>query len=163
FTDSPLPQTLALHNDSRTCPCAGNSFTHFIPSGTDRIIASINPNGQDLGNTTVTAYVQPAAVIVNDCNNTSPNFQTAVMGRRFKITPTTQPSSNVNIRLYFSQTEFNNLSTASVNTTTANSNDNITTLNSIKATRFSASAGNSAYENGNFPDNCGRGNFYLYN
>ncbi len=107
--------------------------------------------------------MQSASIIVNDCNNSSANFQTAVMGRRFKITPTTQPSSNVNIRLYFSQTEFNNLSTASVSTTTANSNDNITALNSIKATRFSASTGNLAYENGTFPDNCGRGNFNLHN
>lgn len=164
FTDSPLPQTLANNNDSRTCPCAGNSFTHFIPSGTDRIIASINPNGQDLGNTTVTAYVQSAVFQLQDCNNSSPNFNVAAMGRRFKITPTTQPSSNVNIRLYFSTTEFTNLQNGSVINT--NPNDNIsstTAYNELKATRFSASAGNSAYENGNFPDNCGKGNFYLYN
>ncbi len=163
FSVSTAPLTLANDNDTRTCPCSGSAYTHFMPSGTNRIIASINPNGQNLGNTTVTAYVQSPSIIVNDCNNSSVNFQTAVMGRRFKITPTTQPSSNVNIRLYFSQTEFNNLSTASVSTTTANSNDNITTLNSIKATRFSASTGNLAYENGTFPDNCGRGSFNLYN
>lgn len=164
FSAQKNPTLLANDNDSKTCPCAGNSYTHFIPDGTTRIIASINPNGQNLGNTTVTAYVQSAAFQLQDCNNASANFNVAAMGRRFKVTPTTQPSSNVNIRLYFSTTEFTNLRSGSI--TNTNPNDNIssnTAYNELKATRFSASAGNSAYENGSFPDNCGRGNFYLYN
>jgi hypothetical protein len=67
-------------------------------------ILDINANGNDLGATTFNMY--------KNANAVRQNIGTYYLDRNFTITPTTQPSSNVDIRLYFTEAERLALETA---------------------------------------------------
>ena len=78
---------------------SGNNWIHFTSGG--KRIASINPNGQDLGSTTVDVYPYVGAVRTN--------ANQYYLDRNIVIRPTTQPSGNVSVRFYFTDTEAKNL------------------------------------------------------
>lgn len=84
-------------------PVSGNNWIHFT-SGGNRIV-SINPNGQDLGNTDVKVYINTGSVR-ND------GYQ-YYLDRNIVIQPTNAPTAPVSIRYYFLNTEANNLISAS--------------------------------------------------
>ena len=78
---------------------SGNNWIHFVSNG--KRIASINPNGQSLGNTSVDVY--PYVGPVRYQNNQY------YLDRNVVIRPSIQPGSNVRLRLYFTDTEAKNL------------------------------------------------------
>jgi hypothetical protein len=59
--------TLAVNNDNAVCLVNSNNFVHFYHSS-GRLLASINSNGQNLGNVTMTAYVDAAPALVPACD-----------------------------------------------------------------------------------------------
>lgn len=81
---------------------SGNNWVHFTVNG--NIIASIHPQGQNLGTTNVSVY-----------NNTNPvrfiNNQ-YYLDRNLVIRSANQPTDSVRIRLYFTDQEVNRLLTA---------------------------------------------------
>jgi hypothetical protein len=82
---------------------SGSNWIHFTSGGTR--IASINPNGQNLGNTEIKVYF----------NSTGSDRYSNVqyyLDRNIVIQPTNAPSGNVSVRFYFTDTEANNLITA---------------------------------------------------
>ncbi len=74
-----------------------NLYDPFI---SNRIICSVRDNGNNLGSINARVYVDAAPVNYNG---------TYLMARHFLITPTDQPVTPVNIRLYFTVAEFNAL------------------------------------------------------
>ena len=74
---------------------SGNGWIHFDVAG--KRIASINPNGQNLGNTDVKVYINKAAI--RDTNNQY------YLDRNIVIQPSIQPSSYVAVRYYFTDSE----------------------------------------------------------
>lgn len=150
----PQPTVLANHNDAVTCSVSGNNYIHFV-SG-NRLVMSINPNGANLGNVTATAYVDANVLNIQDCNATQPWFNTATLQRHFRAIPTNNPSGSISVRLYFAQSELSSLITAS--TSNQNTNDNVTAIGNLKMTKYSG-----LNEDGLFPNNCGNGNFSLFN
>jgi hypothetical protein len=161
LTDAEIPTTHALNNDEKTCPCSGNNFTHFIHPGTERLIMSINPNGQNLGDVTAYAYVQTPSIPIDECQSpNNPLYQTAAMGRRFKATAQHPPTAPVTVRLYFDNSEFNALVSASQ--ANANPFDDVNSLSDLFVTKFSASSNPHIYENHLFTDNCGNGAISLH-
>ncbi|MGN6418370.1 MAG: S8 family serine peptidase [Pseudobacter sp.] len=78
-----------------TQPVSGNNWTHFALSN-NRIV-SINPQGQDLGSTTVKLFRNTGAI-----RNNSGQYY---LDRNIVITPSTAPTSNVLVRFYFSDAE----------------------------------------------------------
>ncbi len=78
---------------------SGNSWTDFTINGNR--VASINPNGQDLGATTVSVYFNNGPV------RTSNNQY--YLDRNIVIQPTNPPTANVGIRYYFTDSEANRL------------------------------------------------------
>ncbi len=77
-----------------------NNWIHFNVGG-NRVV-SINPNGQDLGNTTVKVYFNTGTI------RFSGNKQ-YYLDRNIVIQPTNAPTGNISVRFYFLNSEMNKL------------------------------------------------------
>ncbi|MBS1759414.1 MAG: S8 family serine peptidase [Bacteroidetes bacterium] len=76
----------------------GNGWIDFIESGTNKLIASINPNGQNMGSTDVQSYINTGAVRINS--------DQYYHDRNITIKPATiHLSDSATVRLYFLDTE----------------------------------------------------------
>jgi PQQ-dependent dehydrogenase (s-GDH family) len=86
-----------------TINSANNNNNLWVPiTGPDGdIVAEINANGNNLGNVTTSFYVKTGATRVTGGQ--------AYLNRNITITPQTQPSTPVSIRLYLTNGELNNL------------------------------------------------------
>ncbi|WP_207512271.1 S8 family serine peptidase [Longitalea luteola] len=119
-----------------TQPVSGNNWIHFT-SGGNRI-ASINPHGQDLGNTEVKVYIN-GGTIRNDGSQ-------YYLDRNIVIQPANAPASPVSVRFYFLNTEANKLITATGCGT-------CTTISDAFAAGITQYSGLPAEENGSLADN----------
>ena len=144
--------SLANNNDSRTCYVNGNNaFVEFITSG--RSIIAINPGTQNLGDVTVTEYVNGTPIDVQACNTsavTQPQFTSAALGRHWVISSTIAPVTPIDVRLYIADADITSLA-ASANAN-ANPNDDVSGIGSLELSRYSG-----PNENGSFADNCNTG------
>lgn len=138
---------LAINNDSRTCRVTGNQWVHFV-EGNGRYIASVRGTtaGANLGDVTARAYVDGTVDLVPACADAS--YETAVLQRHWVITPTTNGAADV--RLPYSNTEFQNLATASV---TSSSPDDLVTYPNQNTMYLSKYSGPNNV-NANPDDNC---------
>jgi hypothetical protein len=84
-------------------PVSGNNWVNFDMGG--HRIVSINPNGQDMGNTRVNVFINTGAI--RDTNNRY------YLDRNIVIQPANPPSANVTVRYYFLDSEANKLINAS--------------------------------------------------
>ena len=116
----------------------GSNWIHFN-SGTTRV-ASINANGNNLGSTAVDVYPYTGAVRYR-------NYQYYV-DRNIVIRPTTQPTSDVTVRFYFTDTEAKSLLAATGCGVCSKPKDPY----ELGITKFSGLA---AQENGTLADNAG--------
>ena len=80
-------------------PVSGNGWTDFEQTG--KRILSINPNGQNLGNVNVTLFIDSGAI-----RDTSAQYYA---GRNWVIKAANQPTANVIVRYYFTDSEINKL------------------------------------------------------
>ncbi|HXB94688.1 MAG TPA: T9SS type A sorting domain-containing protein, partial [Puia sp.] len=78
---------------------SGNNWIDFSTAGTR--VASINPNGQDLGNTTVKVFFNSGPV-----RNDGKQYY---LDRNMVIRPTNTPTANVSVRFYFLDSEVDRL------------------------------------------------------
>jgi hypothetical protein len=101
----PTPDhALSGNNAQSTCTVNQNGYVHFLdPNG--KLIASINSNGQNLGEVIATSYVESSPLLVATCNNPNPLHSTSVLDRHWVITPEFQPVGPVEVLLPLSQTE----------------------------------------------------------
>ena len=84
-------------------PVSGSNWIHFN-SGGNRVV-SINPNGQDLGNTEVKVFIHPGPVRISS--------NQYYLDRNIVIQPTNVPAGNVTVRYYFLDSEMDSLINAS--------------------------------------------------
>lgn len=150
------PVRVASNLDQNTCLVNGNNWITFIAPSSDRAIVSINANGNNLGNVTATGYVNGTPIDVPACNNPQPLYTTTVMNRRWTIKPETQPSGPVDVRLYFTAAEYNQLKDFS--NINQNPNDDASSIAAMVLSKYSG-----LNENGSFADNCGNGVTTLHN
>lgn len=148
------------NGNQRTCLVNTNDWVHFyhMPGGglTPRLLASIHSGGQNLGNVTVTSYVESSPMLVPACGAvTNQTYFTSVLDRHWVITPQFQPTSDVKIRLPFKNTEFDDLVTKSA----ANQNqfDNVTTVADLKLSKYSGPNNVDNNARNNCPDQGGSG------
>lgn len=125
---------LGNDNESATCLVNQNGWIHFYHSS-GRLLASINSLGQDLGNVSVTSYVDVTNASVPACSNSNPIYNTSVMQRHWVITPSIQPSTPVQIRLPYSSAEFSSLT--GISTLNANPNDDVFIPADVKLNKYS--------------------------
>jgi len=145
----PSPGTnLGLNNESATCMVADNNWVHFYHSS-GRLLASVHSGGQNLGNVTVTSFVDGSSVLVPSCDYPSDmSYATNVMQRHWVITPTIQPSSPVLVKLPFYDSEYNNLM-GSANSN-LNGTDDVFMVSDIMLTKYAGPLN----VNSNALDNC---------
>jgi hypothetical protein len=117
---------------------SGSNWVHFN-SGATRI-ASINANGNSMGNTIVDVY--PYAGTVRIANNQY------YLNRNIVIRPSTQPTSNVTVRFYFTDAEAKSLLAATGCGACSKPKDPY----ELGVTKYSGAA---AQENGTLADNGG--------
>jgi glucose/arabinose dehydrogenase len=88
--------------DANTININASNCNYWVPvtDTNSNVIAEINANGNILGNVTTSLYVNTGAV------REQAGTQTLYLDRNITITPQTQPSSPVSIRLYLNNTEF---------------------------------------------------------
>lgn len=115
----------------------GSNWINFTSGG--NLVASINPMGQNMGNTTVSAYFNLTGVVRFDQNQ-------YYLDRNIVINPTNTLTDSVLVRFYYTDQE----ATAMVNATNCPTCTNITDAFVPGVTKFS---GNSSIENGTLADN----------
>lgn len=149
-----LPATataLSNNNESATCIVRNNNWIHFQHSS-GRLIASVQANYSN-PNTTITAtsYVAGSPGSIADCQNpTNGSLNKATLQRSWVMNASPAIAGNVTVRLYFSNSEFTNLSTAA--NSNSNPDDNVNTRADLQLTKYSGSN-----QDGIFGDNttCG--------
>ena len=100
--------TSALTSTSSSC-VQGSWKDFYNGSSSSQLICSIKDNGNNLGLTNVNVYTDAA---VSFCNGTP------YMQRHYVIKPQNQPGSAVQVRLYFTQAEFDAFNAASTTVNT---------------------------------------------
>lgn len=155
-----LPTTstnLSVNSDNATCYVNSNNWVHFYNSS-GRLIGSVNSDGQDLGNVTATSLVAGSPSTVTSCTQPwDPSWFNAVLARTFEISPTTQPTNPVSVRLYISQSEFDDYQNHAATVTTGNTNDEVATIADMGLTKHSGTT-----VNGNPANVCDAGtNIYV--
>lgn len=132
-----MGSNLSQNGEAATCVVNDNNYVHFFHSS-GRLLASINSNGQNLGNVQVTSYVVGAPIDVPACNTNSLEWTTTVMGRNWVITPQFQPTTPVTVILPFETSvggEFDQLAIqANAN---LNVNDDVAGIGSLKLSKYS--------------------------
>jgi hypothetical protein len=123
---------------------SGSNWIHFT-SGATRF-ASINPNGQNLGSTTVDVYPYAGAV-------RNHNYQ-YYLNRNIVVRPAIQPASNVSVRLYFTDAEAKGLIAATGCSGCSKPGDPY----ELGVTKYSGPA---IMENGTLSDNLPWGTYYF--
>jgi Subtilase family/Secretion system C-terminal sorting domain len=115
---------------------SGSGWTDFVSGG--KIVASINPQGQNLGSTNLNVYIFGGPV--RNVNNQYYH------NRNWVIQPTNAPTGAVKVRLYFLDNETNDL----INATGCAACSKPRSAYDLGVTRYS---GNPATENGDLGDN----------
>jgi subtilisin-like proprotein convertase family protein len=142
---------LSIDQDFATCLVNSGNWTHFY-NAAGRLIASVNSNGQNLGNVTATSYVNGAPYIVPSCSDASdPEFFNAALARSFVITPQFQPINPVAVRLYIMDSEFAAYQSAALSTAD-NLFDDVDFLSELDLTKHSGTS-----QDGDPTNNCAGG------
>lgn len=95
---NPIYETTGTSPVVNQSSVTGSNWIDFIESGSGEIIASINPNGQNLGSTDVQSYINTAAVRINS--------DQYYHDRNITIKPTTvNLADSATVRFYFLDSE----------------------------------------------------------
>jgi hypothetical protein len=112
----------ANYTQAATCECPDGTWTHYY-APTGELMLSIQKNGNAIGTVgdpgfSVNASTTPtwsattaAAIPANNNYVTNPGWK--VMNRWWNVTPVTQPTTDVQVRTYYTQTDLDGLRTAS--------------------------------------------------
>jgi len=131
--------SLSIDGDFATCQVNAGNWVHFY-NNNGRLIASVNSNGQNLGNVTATSFVNGTPHIVPSCTDpTEPAFFNAALARSFVITPQFQLTTPVSVRLYILNNEFSDYQSTSISTA-ANPFDDVTSLAQMNLTKHAGTS-----------------------
>ena len=151
----PLGTNLSLDGENETCLVNQMGWVHFYHTS-GRLIASVNSGGQNLGNVTITSYVEGAPASVPACDfPLNADYITAYMQRHWVVTPQFQPATPVQVKLPFSNVEFSNL--VGVANTNPNGNDDLLVPSDLKLTKYSGPLNVNDDAIDNCPSNGGSG------
>lgn len=128
----------------------GTAWINFVETGTNKLIASVNPNGQNMGNTNVQSFVNTSGVRIKNSQ--------FYHDRNITIKPTTvNLSDSATVRFYFLDTE----TEALINATGCSSCFKPSTGYDLGVSKYSHPDDN--IENGTLADNTTSGNWLFIN
>jgi hypothetical protein len=124
---------------------SGNNWIDFTSGG--KMIASINPNGMNLGSTNVQVYPSTGS-----SRNVNDHYY---LNRDIVIQPSNQPAGNISVRFYYTDVEADSLINATIGCAGCTAPPK--SAYELGVTKFN---GNLTNENGTLSDNAG--GYYLY-
>lgn len=138
-TSSATPTQIAGATNSGGCLVRNDNSWWHITDASNNVILSIKDNNNNLGNITAWSYIEPTTTKYND---------TYYLKRHFKVTSENTPTTNVTLRLYFTDSELSELVTNSkLNATAA---DDVNDISDLIITRYSGSNEDNVYSNNDF-------------
>jgi hypothetical protein len=138
YTSNSGPLTIA-GTSTGNCIVRGQNDWWHITDASNQIILSIQDNSNNLGTINAWSYIEPTTTTYN---------QSYYLKRHFKITSQNTPTSNVSLRLYFTEPELNELIVNSK--LNANHDDDVNGLSDLKVTRYSGTNEDDNYANNDF-------------
>lgn len=165
------PNNIGSSTQSGDCNISSNTWVHIFDASSKEIIASIDANGQNLGNVTASVYYHGGSSFTIPATGTCTQPQ-AVMNRSFVINSANSVPNPVGVRLYFKDTELADLIDNSLSSQTTGGatswavhdpsgcedDDDLLNINDLYVTQISNSG---VSENGTFDP--GVGDFNLIN
>jgi hypothetical protein len=153
----PTPSAvLSGNNQTATCAVNQNGYIHLLTPAGD-LVASINSNGQNLGNVTATSYIEGSPLLLENCNNPgNASMMTSVMNRHWVITTQNAPTGPVSVLLPFTDNEIASLNIEAFNN--ANPDDDINFISDVGCTKYSGPNEDNLFDN-DCVANGGSGNF----
>lgn len=139
FTSSDTPSQIAGASSSGTCLTRNDNSWWHITDPSNNVILSINDNNNNLGNITAWSYLEPSTTYYGD---------SYYLKRHFKVVSENAPTTNVTLRLYFTDSELSELVTNSK--FNANSADDVNGLSDLKITRYSGLNEDNNFSNNDF-------------
>lgn len=131
------PSNIAtIDGTSGSCVVSDNDWQHIFDVN-GNLLVSLNTHGQDLGAVTATVHIGSPTSLAGsgDCSNPA----TAYMGRSYDIVPTIQPTTPVDVRLYFTATDYSTLAAAAAANNNGNPcdiQDDISALSDVQITKY---------------------------
>jgi hypothetical protein len=163
-TNHPTDIPLTVTPGTETTICIDKSFDQWLTfrDNNNNAILSIDDNNQDLGEVEVTVYKDPTVPsIAGTPNSTCDGVLNTAMQRHFVITAENQFANPVDVRLYFSESELNDLITASQNNDSPGNNctfnDNINGISDLYVTKYTG-----INEDGDYTNNAPTGLYKVY-
>ncbi len=148
----PTVATALAPTSTATCIVNGNNWIHFYDVN-GKLIVSINPHGNDLGSVTAESFVDGGAIVTQSCISPDPEWTTAVLARRWHITPTNNLPAY--IRFPFDGGELSDLVTATA-ATAQNPLDDVSSVSDLKLSKYSGVS-----QDGSWSNNCADGGTIL--
>lgn len=168
------PEGVSEASGEGECNVSSSDWIHLFDKVSNRIIASVNSNGQNLGDVSAELFYQDKAQFVPSTGHCL--GEQSVLNRNFIINSTVAPSSPVNVRFYFTDDELAKLIDASLSShstypsidvtvsdpSSCLSSDDVRNIGELFITQihFSDPAEKNAHENGTFSP--GVGEFILH-
>jgi|GEM_PF-5570815 len=87
--------------EAEACNVSGNAWYNLYDKVTGLLIGSVNPQGQNLGNVTMTLYNEKDNAAAIMANNNLNQFNMNYLHKSFVINSSNAPVSNVNVRFYY--------------------------------------------------------------
>jgi len=139
YTAPSGPNQIAGVAASGNCIVRGENNWWHVTDMTNQVIVSVNDNSNDLGHINAWSYIEPVTTYFN---------QSYYLKRHFKVSSENAPATNVTLRLYFTDTELNELIVNSKLNT--NQSDDVDNLSDLKVTRYSGPNEDGNYANNDF-------------
>lgn len=122
-----------------SCIVRGQNDWWHITDASNQVILSVQDNSNDLGFISAWSYIEPSATTYND---------RYYLKRHFKVASENAPSSNVTLRLYFTEDELNELIANS--NSSPNIDDDVDGISDLIVTKYSGINEDGIYANNDF-------------
>ncbi|RFC54410.1 T9SS type A sorting domain-containing protein [Brumimicrobium aurantiacum] len=144
-----ITPTALSGSTQKTCYVKGSEWNDFY-NDQNELIASINPNGIDLGNVTMESFLG-LPLVMESCTSSNPIYHTAYMGRRWVMVSSAYPNghdfgNSISVRLPYAESDLVKLNDEAENSTTSNNFDggslNPATNSNLMLTKITGSTEN---------------------
>lgn len=135
FNTPATPTTLANSNSTGVCRIFDQGEFAFIVNGSNQVIAAIKSENEDLGAITGNVYIEPNAQLFDG---------EAYLGRHFLINSDSNSFSTAQVRLFYTDTEFNNLIDSAAASEALN--DDLIAKTELGVTKYNGSTEDGTYD-----------------
>tara|TARA_R110002049_G_scaffold227850_5_gene399984 strand:- start:1134 stop:4619 length:3486 start_codon:yes stop_codon:yes gene_type:complete len=135
FNTPATPTVIASASSTGACRILDQDEFAFVVNGSNQVIAAIKSENEDLGQITGEVFVNSNALIFNG---------EAYLGRNYLINSDSNSFTTTQVRLFYTDTEYNDLVTEA--NTTAALNDNLSLKSDLGTTKYNGPTEDGTYD-----------------